>query len=111
MSKATVIDQRTVERAYGFEGTEVIIDHETHGRLLVCDGFGGADSLRGGAVRYVHGIVCKLREKDTFGDLDGPWNDYTTVNEAVQAGHDDSRPVLDWSGHAVAGLAKSCGLT
>lgn len=110
MSKAIIIEQRSVERDYGFRGVEAIVEHEKHGRLLVCDGFGGKDSLRGGAVRFEHGMVCKLLDDDTFEQLDADWNDYTTVNSAVQSGYDGSRPVLDWSGHVIAGLAKSCGL-
>lgn len=110
MTKAIIIDQRDVERDYGFHGIEAIVEHEKHGRLLVCDGFGGKDSLRGGAVRFGHGIVCKLHDDDTFEGLDASWNDYTTVNSAVQAGYDDSRPVLDWGGHVIASFAKSCGL-
>ena len=111
MSKAIIIEQRDVERDYGFRGVEAIVEHDKHGRLLVCDGFGGKDSMRGGAVRFEHGMVCRLHDDDNFSLLDENWNDYTTVKSAIQAGYDGSRPVLDWSGYAIAGLAKSCGLT
>lgn len=110
MSKVIIIEQRDVERDYGFRGVEAIVEHEAHGRLLVCDGFGGKDSLRGGSVRFEHGMVCKLHDDDTFDSLDADWNDYTTVKSAIQAGYDGSRPVLDWGGHVIARLAKSCGL-
>ena len=111
MSKATIVQQRSVEREYGYQGIEAIIDHKTHGRLFICDGFGGIDYLRGGAVRFYHGIVCKLHAEDDFESIDADWNEFVTVRTAIVNMYDDSRPVLDWSGRAVAGLAKSCGLT
>lgn len=110
MSKATVIEKRNIKRDYGFDGVEAIVDHPKHGRLLVCDGFGGMDSLRGGAVRFEHGIVCKLHDDDTFAALDAAWNDVTTIMAAVTTGYDDSRPVLEWDGMMVAKLAEGCGL-
>ncbi len=108
--KSVVIETRAVEREYGYPGVEAIVDHPQHGRLLVIDGFGGKDSLRGGAVRFEHGRVCKLLPEDTFEALDAEWNEYTSVMDAVTSGHDSDRPLLDWDGMAVAGLAKSCGL-
>ena len=103
MYKPTVIETRDVERDYGFRGTNAIIDHPKHGRLLVCDGFGGMDTLRGGAVRWEHGIVVLLRADDTFATIDPTW-DY------VRHGYDDDRPIQMWGGQAIASLAKACGL-
>lgn len=106
MSKITVVESRSVERDYGFAGVEAIIEHPSHGRLLIRDGFGGMGQPRGGAVRWVHGMVCKLQPGDT---LDGLRED-TRVLSAVLAGYDDTRPVLDWDGHVIAAVAKSAGL-
>lgn len=51
----TVVESRTVERDYGFNGTEAVLDHPKHGRVLLCDGYGGENTLAGGAVRWSHG--------------------------------------------------------
>lgn len=110
MSKATVVETRSVKRDYGFTGTEAIVDHPAHGRLLVCDGFGGKDSMQGGAVRFEHGVVIKLRNDDDFASLDADWNESTSVIDAAMHGYDDSRPVLEWSGFMVKRLAEACGL-
>jgi hypothetical protein len=110
MSKATVAEKRDVERDYGFSGVEAIIDHPEHGRLLICDGFGGMDDLKGGAVRFEHGLVVKLHDEDTFDALDADWNEATSVMTAVTHGYDDTRPVLEWTGYMVDELAKACGL-
>ena len=110
MSKATVIEKRDVERDYGLSGIDAIVDHPEHGRLLVCDGYGGMDDIKGGAVRFEHGLVVKLHNDDTFAALDGDWNEATSIMSAVTHGYDESRPVLEWPGFMVAKLAKACGL-
>lgn len=109
--KATVVDQRDVERDYGFKGVEAIVDHPTHGRLYVRHGFGGMDTLEGGQVRWKHGLAIQLRQNDTFADLDADWNDQgVDVRQAMTNGYDASRPVLQWDGYMVANLAAACGL-
>lgn len=111
MSKVTIIERRNVERDYGFSGTEAIIDHPANGRMLLCDGFGGIDTLAGGVVRWTHGIAIKLQDSDTFETLDGaPWTNGVTLMQAVQKGYDDTRPVLDWDGLAIARAAAAAGL-
>ena len=106
-----VIETETVDRDYGMHGTNAIIDHPRHGRLLLRDGFGGMDDLRGGAVRWEHGIAVQLQPTDTLASLRAG-NDYehATAFERVVKGYDDSRPVLDWTGDMVAQVAKSAGL-
>lgn len=106
-----LIEKREVTRDYGFDGIDAIVDHPTHGRLLIMDGFGGTDTLKGGAVRWEHGMAIKLQDGDTIdGLINGEWNDYTTLMGAVIAGHDDSRPILEWDGDMVESVAKSVGL-
>lgn len=106
-----VIEIKSVEREYGFEGKIAIIDHDKHGRLLIVDGFGGMDELCGGMVRWRHGSVFKLHPDDALNSLDrGEWNEFMTLMEAVQRDADKSRPRLDWSGHMCAALAKRAHL-
>jgi len=109
MSNATakIIEKIDVERDYGLIGTALVIDHEKHGRLLLNDGFGGIDTPAGGAVRWRHGMAVKLLPSDTIESLQStPWNDYASTYDAVLAGHDKNRPVLDWTGDMVERLAK-----
>jgi hypothetical protein len=106
----TIIEKRKVERDFGFLGTDAIIDHEKHGRLLIRDGYGGENGMQGGAVRFQHGMVVKLCTSDTFADLDKDWNEFTSVFDAVVNGYDTARPIKDWDGKMITKLAESLGL-
>lgn len=110
-AKMVVIEKRDVEREYGFRGVDAIVQHRRLGRLLVCDGYGGQDTMQGGAVRWKHGVMVKLRDGDTFADLDADWNPTMTTITAVKAGYDESRPVMDMPGVMVERLAKAAGLS
>ena len=106
-----IIEKRDVVRDYDFAGIEAIIDHPKHGRLLIQDGFGGIDSMQGGAVRWSHGLVHKLLDTDTFETLGEVVNDHgSTVQDCMTHGTDTTRPQLLWDGFCIAGLAKSLGL-
>lgn len=102
-----VIEQRATERDYQFPGIDAIISHPTHGRLLICDGFGGMGELRGGAVRWEHGIAIKLHNDDTLDTLYA--DNYCILDRAI-SGRDDSRPIMPWSGSIIATLARDAGL-
>lgn len=111
MSDIRLIESEDVARDYGFAGVDAVIEHPEHGRLLVMDGYGGERELRGGAVRWEHGAVIKLHPTDTLGSLrKGAWSEATSLWAAMRNGYDDSRPVLQWPGSAIAGLAKAAGL-
>jgi hypothetical protein len=105
-----VISKRSVERAYGLNGNEIIIDHATAGRLLLTDGFGGIDTLDGGAVRWKHGLVVQLKPDDTFSVIDSQLADCSYLHDWVIDGYGESRPILNWSGYAIENLAKSLDL-
>lgn len=106
----TVVEHEHVERDYGFRGNIAIIDHEKHGRLLIEDGFGGMDSLEGGAVRWKHGDVYRLHADDTLAKLrETEWCGASLLN-AVRHLEDPSRPSLEWWGHAIEALAVEAGL-
>lgn len=104
-----VVEQRDVEREYGFGGVEAIIDHSTHGRLYIADGFGGMDPLGGGCVRWRHGIVCGLKADDDLDALD-EWHSGCTVHTRMLAGYDTDRVPLDWPGRQISALAAASGL-
>lgn len=87
-----------------------IIDHKKHGKLLIIQGYGGEDTLDGGAVRWRHGLCARLRLTDTSETLQEAWNDTASVLDAVLAGADDSRPLLEWHGVMIESLAESAGL-
>ena len=109
--KAVVVESRDVERAYGFTGTEAIIDHPKHGRILIADGFGGMDSIEGGCVRWRHGTVIQLHPDDDFDALDAlEWNESYSGIEIVYSYLDKTRPGLDWAGYMIDKLATSLGI-
>lgn len=110
-TSSNLVEKEDVTREYGFPGVNAIIDHQEHGRLLICDGFGGTDTLYGGAVRWSHGMAVKLLSADTLDSLKKtPWNDNISVFVAAISGHDDQRPVLGWRGSQVELVADSAGL-
>lgn len=106
MNGMKIIDQRNVVRDYGFDGHEIIIDHPDYGRILIMDGYGGESTPGGGCVRWTHGKAVLLHNNDTFAVLDASWNDDTSVYGAMINGYDDTRPVLQWPGNAIASMAE-----
>lgn len=101
MSKATLIETDKIKGAYDIDCTIAIVEHPDHGRLLVQEGFGG-DGVEGETYRWRHGIAAKIKNDDTIQSLrDGEWNNYTSTLEAVCAGQDASRPLLEWPGHII----------
>ena len=104
--KAVCIDREYCERDYGMTGESMIIDHPTHGRLLISDGFGGMDSHYGGGVRWRHGMVVQLKPTDTFAGLRQEIED--TFDYPCYAVHLTAiREVMPWSGFAIDNLANS----
>lgn len=108
--KITLIESKLVKREFGMTGTIAVVDHPKHGRLLIVDGYGGEYKLRGGMVRWEHGMVAKLLPGDTLTTLSTPWNDWYLVLDAILLGLDESRPLQKWTGDMVSKLAKSAGL-
>lgn len=103
-----LIESENVDRDHGMTGTNAIVEAESGERYLICDGFGGVDSLEGGAVRWKHGTVYHLQCDDTLELLHSTdWNETTTLWEAVTRGFDGSRPVVLADPE---NMAKSAGL-
>ena len=108
---ASLVEWENVAREYGFDGTQAIIDHPVHGRLFICDGYGGQDTPNGGTVRWRHGMAIKLQAGDTLDSLrSSPWNDFGDLFDAVLSGYDDTRPVMEWHGPVIEALANQVGL-
>jgi len=103
--KATIVEAREGEHEYDFKGTEVIIDHPKYGRLFLTTGFGGMGEMRGGAVRWEHGMAIQLRADDTFAVLD---KDDTLYN--AMHGYGEDRAILEWPGKIIESVANSAGL-
>lgn len=104
--KPKIIEKRNVERDYGFIGTEVIIDHPKHGRLMIMDAFGWREQNSGGKVRWRHGMAIQLKDGDTFASLAAENSD----PHYLRKGYDAERPVLDWDGFIVSQIASGLGL-
>lgn len=96
---------------YNQTQTVAVVEHPKHGRLLLMTGYGGEEDPAGGAHRWRHGMVVSLQPGDTLTSLRGEkWNDGTSLFDAVAMGMDDTRPIKDWSGHAMESFAKKAGL-
>ena len=104
-----VLEQESVERDYGFRGTNAIVETSDGTRFLIQDGYGGEHQLRGGQVRWDHGLVIQLLHQDTLESLhSGAWNDTTTHWIAMVHGYDPERPIME--NHNPALMAKQAGL-
>ena len=102
--KSVLVEKRESEGEYGFKVTEAIIEHP-HGRRFICNGFGGMGELRGGAVRWEHGVAIKLRSSDTFAVLD---KDDTLYN--ARHGYGEDREIMQWDGFCIEKIARRLGL-
>jgi len=93
---AKLIESETVERDYGTSGTNAILEQPNGDRYLICDGFGGIDTLEGGCVRWKHGTAYRLQSGDTLESLRSTeWNEHVSLFDAVINGYDESRPVTE----------------
>lgn len=96
MSK--LIESETFVGQYNMRGTRAIVDHPTHGRLYITQGYGGEGQLRGGAMRWNHGIVIKVSPGTSL------------AQAAAMDPRDPAVTVEEWDGHAVAVIATQVGL-
>lgn len=108
--KPVLVEKSYSPSQYDNQCTLAIIDHPKHGRILITDGFGGQDGIRGGMMRWEHGLVVLLQPGDTFESLGGDWNDTTSHMQAILHGYDNERPVQEWDGAVVRSIAASVGL-
>lgn len=106
--RAKILERKSGRGQYDMVCKAMIVEHPAHGRLLLVEGFGGMDKPQGGVYRWEHGLVFRLQPEDTLESLHtGAWNEGTTLYQAVVHGYDDSRPLLDWNGHAIRKLAEA----
>jgi hypothetical protein len=105
-TKCTLIESTLVDAEYGMLCRLAIVEHPTHGRLFLREGYGGEDTLAGGAIRWRHGIAIRIQPADTLESLRGNPDGYLNL---VQ-GFDAERPVLAWDGASVEAVARAAGL-
>ena len=74
--------------------------------MLIRQGYGGVDTLHGGAYRWRHGVAVALRPDDTFQSLSGDWNEALPHISAILSGYDPERPVLDWPEEKIESIVK-----
>ena len=105
--KSKLIEKKIVDGQYGMYQEILIIDTDSHGRLLVQNGYGGENSMSGGAYRWRHGLAVKLHPEDTLEILnETEWNESTSLYSAVIHGYDNTRPILDWPGYIISKVAE-----
>jgi len=97
-----LIEEFSRRGAYDMLQTLAIVDHHTHGRVLISQGFGGMDSLEGGTYRWKHGYVVKVSSTDTIEHLLA-YGDAGFQNV-------DLLDRIDWPGHVISKVAESVGL-
>jgi len=102
--KTTLIEKRAQKAQYDMTTESMILDTDTHGRLLITDGYGG-DDVNGYCYRWRHGLVIQLKADDTFDVLDQQWNEWTDTINVVMTGNDPERQILDWSGYSIEKIA------
>ena len=95
---------------YGLACTRAIVGHPILGRLLITQGYGGDDTIHGGAVRWEHGAVVSLLPGDTLEGPLQPFNDYVTILDRALSNYDDQRDVHWWGPKATTAFAKGLGL-
>lgn len=101
------IDADSVPGRYNLGCDRWIIEREGQ-RMLITQGYGGEHTLDGGQIRWKHGAAYQLRDGDTFQSLKGEYfNDIMDGLDAVLNGLDNSRPLLNWSGHVIEQVASN----
>lgn len=81
----------------------ILAEHPRYGRVLLIEGFGGLDSLHGGAWRFRHGRAFQVEPSDTLAYL---WD---TMPRPPFVRNFERRDLLNWSGSAIQRIAKTMG--
>ncbi len=93
-----IIESNSIDGQYGISREEMIVDHPTHGRLYITQGYGGEDALSGGCERWRHGMVIKIGDDDTILSLKNRiWNDGMNYYDAMTMGLYGK--IFNWNGH------------
>ncbi len=99
------IESNSVNGQYGIPREQMIVDHPTHGRIYITQGYGGEDTLSGGCERWRHGMAVKIGDHDTISGLKSrTWNDGMNYYDAMAAGMYGKN--LNWDGAVIEQLAK-----
>jgi hypothetical protein len=102
-AKNAIIESDSRSGAYEMRQQRAIIQHHTHGRLLLVEGFGGMNSVEGGMYRWKHGSAYKIEEADTLESI------FSKHTESEFSDYDSMIP-LEWSGNIIAKVTQSAGL-
>ena len=77
--------------------------HPRHGRVFLIEGFGGLDSLHGGAWRWRHGRAYRADADDTLASLWEP------IDRPPHCRTFEQRDLLNWNGSAIQRIAANMG--
>lgn len=105
MSNIKIIEKRHSRGQYDMPCTDALIERDGQ-RIYITEGFGGLDSIGGGAYRFAHGLAVAVHPTDTLDSLDAV-EDGMSIRHRMVNGYDDARPLLDAN---AARLAKQAGL-
>jgi len=105
-----ILERRDLPGAYDMLRRVAILEHPQFGRLLIAEGWGGLDSLSGGAYRWRHGFLAQLRPTDTLDLLESEGDEACSIMRRVLAGEDASRRLFDWDGVVIDQMAQRAGL-
>jgi hypothetical protein len=97
--KTTMIERDSKRGAYDLICERMILDHASLGRILISEGFGGMDSLAGGAYRYRHGMALRVPSTASLEGLDREQASVGPLHEIYE--------VLDWDGAVLQCIADS----
>lgn len=102
-TKNVLVESDSRRGAYDMIQTRAIVQHHSLGRLLLVEGFGGMDSLSGGAYRWRHGLAYKIRDTETLGTL---------FDECTETGFTDADGMVpeQFSSAILEKIAYSAGL-
>ena len=103
--KWKIIEKETNKAEYDMDCVSMIVENENGERYLMQEGFGGMDTMAGGAIRWRHGLIIKIKAGETFSTFEKEWNESATLRDAMLRGYDDERPILDWSGTIIEKIA------
>lgn len=98
----TLIDQDSFDGIYDFTVDEMIVEAQGGQRVYLVEGYGGEQSVIGGAYRWIHGLAIYIKPEDTLKSLHEDIEDF----ERMMHGYDEERPVQTWDGKAVEQCAR-----
>ena len=103
MSKYKLIEQDSFDGLYDFDVNEMIVELEDGARVYLVEGYGGEQSVIGGAYRWSQGAAYKIKLDDDITSLHDDMEGYSRMIN----GYDADRPILTWPGSMIAVVTKA----